>query len=446
MPTLPIILSQLAERLLANGAQFSPRAMEIISAAMSFLEAIGNPLDDEVSTAAYVTSLLKSDNAKQAATALGASQDLVPILTPNVVGVVHQLVQVLAGGSRPQAVVAATVFFSWHAMAVKADDEKWLAALRTIADNATLQGSQNPELARTLTVEMNKVRAKPRPASAPREFVFSISIDLVGSTDAKTRVMSLAKGEVAKVHKYNEQIYREFCRIETSFYEDAVSHYGASAAIDPSKFFTVNGIGDEVWILCTVAEQDISSVGHRLIDAGIKVAAKSVSFLATENEPGPVFDREFDYGEIQPIVSPIKIFIDLVGQASNLGRIRDEELVKAIPNLLKSFHGREPVPLEIASVVRRLCVSRYEPIGWWEFHEFRTDYIGHEIDRFFRTTKAAVPGTVTIGASYAREMGLMFKPVKHGIHGAFTSSKMPLIGGFRLTQCIPAYKPSSPIN
>jgi len=242
--------------------------------------------------------------------------------------------------------------------------------------------------------------------------------------------MNLVQGDVIKIHKFNELIYREFCQIERKFYESAVSHQGVSEAIDSSNLFTVKGIGDEIWILCAVAEQDIPGVGCKLIDASIQVATQSVSLWATQNEDDPRFDRNFDYGKVEPIRSPIKIFVDVVGHASNLGRVRDEGLMTTIPGLLKAFHGREPTPLEIARVARRLCLSSYEPIGWSAFHEFRTDYIGHEIDRFFRTTKAAIPGTVTIGASLAHKMGLMFQPLKHGIHGAFTSSNMPLMGGF----------------
>jgi hypothetical protein len=430
MPTFPIVFSQLADRLLASGAQVSPRTMKIMSAAMSFLEAIGNPLDDNVATAAYATTQLKSDDAEQVAIALGVSPDLIPRLTPTVIGVDHQLGQVLAMGSRSQAVVAATVLFSWHAMAATAGDDKQLADLRRIAETATLQGSQNQGLAQTLAAEMAKVTAIPRPEPARSEYVFSISIDLVGSTDAKTRVMNLVQGDVIKFHKFNELIYREFCQIERKFYESAVSHQGVSEAIDPSNLFTVKGIGDEIWILCAVAEQDIPGVGCKLIDASIQVATQTVSLWATQNEDDPRFDRNFDYGRVEPIRSPIKIFVDVVGHASNLGRVRDEGLMTTIPGLLKTFHGREPTTLEIARVARRLCLSSYEPIGWSAFHEFRTDYIGHEIDRFFRTTKAAIPGTVTIGASLAHKMGLMFQPVKHGIHGAFTSSNMPLMGGF----------------
>ena len=431
MASLSVVLSQITDRLRESGAQFSLRVLEIISAAMSFLQTIGNPPDDEVATAGYITSLLTSNDAQTAAIALGVSPNLIPALTLSspIITVDYQLGQVLGRGSAQEAVVAATVLYSWHAVAAKAGHDDRVTALRKIANTATLQGSQNQALAQTLAAEMAKVQVTSHQALASGEYLFSISIDLVGSTDAKTRVMKLTQGDVQKIDALNSRIYREFCRIEKKFYESAVGQYGASSPIDPSKFFTVKGIGDEIWILCDVAKNDVAAVGHALIDAAIEVANQQVNFLATQNDDGPSFDPDFDYGKIEPIKSPVKIFIDLVSHASSLGRMRDEGLIDAIPNLLKSFHRRDATPLEIATVARRLCLSSYEPIGWWIFHEFRTDYIGHEIDRFFRTTKAAIPGTVTIGASMARQMGLSFKPVAHGLHAVFRSGNAPLMGG-----------------
>jgi hypothetical protein len=51
------------------------------------------------------------------------------------------------------------------------------------------------------------------------------------------------------------------------------------------------------------------------------------------------------------------MFIDLLGRASNLGHLRDEALIKAIPDLLKTYHRREPTPLEIVTVARRMSLS-----------------------------------------------------------------------------------------
>jgi len=211
--------------------------------------------------------------------------------------------------------------------------------------------------------------------------------------------MRLARGDREKIDKLNEQIYGEFCGIERKFYEGAVSPHGTARPIDPAKFFKVKGIGDEIWILCDVTAAEVPHVGHRLIHAPIEVARQSVRLLATEDDESPAFDPAFNYGQIEPIRSPIKMFIDLLSHGSN------------------------------ATVARRMSLSGCEAGGWWSFHEFRTDYIGHEVDRFFRTTKSAIPGTVTIGASMAREMGLSFKPTSEAIYAVSNNAGAPLIGG-----------------
>jgi hypothetical protein len=429
MPALSNILAQIAASLRDNGAQFAPRVLDMMSAATTFLLATGNATDSDIAAASYLATQLRSNDARKAAVALGISPDLIPALSPTSVGLDAQLAQVLARGTPAQALVAATVLFSWHAISARTGDPSRMAALQDAASIATLQGSQNSALAQTLVTEMAKASLSTRPGPVSSDCLFSISIDLVGSTDAKTRMMKVAHGDPKKVDELNAQIYREFCRIERKFYEGAVNHYGAVPPIDPAKFFTVKGIGDEIWILCDASAADVPQVGTRLIDTAIEVARQSVRFLAIENDDGPSFDRNHDYGNIEPILSPIKMFIDLLAHGSDLGRLRDEALVKTIPDLLKTYHRREPTPLEIVSGARRMSLSGYEPVGWWDFHEFRTDYIGHEIDRFFRTTKSAIPGTVTIGASMARAMGLGFKPTMQGIHAVFTNGGAPLTGG-----------------
>jgi hypothetical protein len=398
-----------------------------MSATTTFLAATGNVTDSEVVAASHLAAQLRTDDAKRAVAALGIAPDLIPTLSPPVVDIA--LVQVLARGTMRQAVVAAAVIFCLHAIAARAGNASRAEALKGAARTATLQGSQNPTLAQALFEEMGKVPPSARPAIGSSDYLFSISIDLVGSTDAKTRVMGLANGDRKKTDELNEQIYREFCRIERRFYEGAVSPYGTTAPIDLAKFFTVKGIGDEIWILCDVSAADVPRVGYRLIDCAIEVARHSVRFLATEHDQGLRFDPTFDYGQIEPIRSPIKMFIDLLSHASNLGRLRDEALLDAIPDLLRTNYRREPTPLEIVTVARRMSLSSYEPGGWWNFHEFRTDYIGHEVDRFFRTTKSALPGTVTIGASMARGLGLSFKPRSEAIYAVSTNAGAPLIGG-----------------
>ena len=430
MPALSEVLAHLANRLREDGAQFAPRVLDIMSAATTFLLATDIAADSDIAAASYLVAQLKPDDAKSGAAILGIPPYLIPAPTPSPFGNDYvQLGQILARDKPLQAHVAATVLFSWHAIAARAGDASRVAALQQAARTATLQDSRNLTLAQTLVAEMEKVPLLACPPPVSSDYLFSVSIDLVASTDAKTRIMKLAQGDQQKIDKLNTLIYREFCRIERKFYESTMDHYGADPPIDPARFFTVKGIGDEIWILCDVPAADVPQVGHRLIDAAIEVACQSVRFLATENDDNLPFDPNFEYGHIEPIQSPIKMFIDLLGHTTNLGRLRDEALVNAIPGLLKTYHQREPTPVEIVTVARRMSLSGFEPIGRWNFHEYRTDFIGHEIDRFFRTTKSAIPGVVTIGGSMARAMDLSFKSTPQTVHAVFTNGGVPLMGG-----------------
>lgn len=425
MPSLPEFFAHLAAILRSNGARSVPYVLDIISSASDFIIATNKKPEINIEFAAYLTALLKFDDAKKVATALNISPELIPELQPTLIGVDFQLEQILTRGRHPEDLIAATVLFSWYAAAERVGNICRATSLRDVADRA----SRNSDLAKIVVEEMTKTSISARPTPSGKKYLFSISIDLVGSTDAKARIMNLAQGDFRRIDQLNVQIYREFCRIEREFYEKAVSHFGSSPAIDPAKFFTVKGIGDEIWILCEATGSDVTSVGYRLIDTAIQIACRSVNFVATEHDDGPSFDANFNYGDIEPIRSPIKIFIDLLSHASDLGRVRDEELAKVIPDLLKTFHKREPSPQETVSVMRRMSLSGCEPVGWWSYHETRTDYIGHEIDRFFRTTKSAIPGTLTIGKSMAEAMGISFKPTAHALHAVLTNDGTPLKGG-----------------
>jgi hypothetical protein len=256
-----------------------------------------------------------------------------------------------------------------------------------------------------------------------------MSIDLVGSTDAKTRVMRLAKDNRERIDKFNIEIYKRFCYIEEAFYRSATSSYGAAKAIDLSRFFVVKGIGDEIWILCEAPIDEAELIGQRLIDSALQIAIQRVDFFATERDDGGKFVPEFDYGAFEPVRSPIKIFLDTMEHASDVGRIRDDHLRQVIPQILERFHGSPAPAGEIAEVSNRLCLGRSEACGWSRLDLYRTDYIGHEIDRFFRSTKAALPGTVVIGEAMAQRIGLKFNGPDDGILEVRDRADVVLRGG-----------------
>lgn len=97
---------------------------------------------------------------------------------------------------------------------------------------------------------------------------------------------------------------------------------------------------------------------------------------------------------------------------------------------MKTFHGGEPSSSEVANITRRLGLAAYEPMGVAAIRLHRTDYIGHEIDRFFRATKTALPGIVTVGETMIREMQLALVPVAEGVCAVRGANGGPFNAGF----------------
>ena len=109
--------------------------------------------------------------------------------------------------------------------------------------------------------------------------------------------------------------------------------------------------------------------------------------------------------------------------------MRDDRLIAAVPQIITESRGHAPSLAELAQVLSRLCFGTSEATRWTRLQLYRTDYIGHEIDRFFRTTKAALPGTVAIGASTAQHLGLTFGEPVSGIMAVSDGAGQPLRGG-----------------
>lgn len=431
MTFLPNLLAGLAAGLAENGSRFGAMPLKDIAAVLSFLRATGHDNDAEVNAATLGTVLLPVEQARALAHATASSSDLIPDLQPmQLLGVDPELAMLVARAQPRQAAVAATLLFALYHRAARAGNLERVKQLRTWIDALSLEES-NPELITKLQAQTKAVQITKVEPSKPGQKLFSISIDLVGSTDAKTRVMKLAAGDGRRIDAFNAKIYQEFCAIEEEFYKCAAGRDGEGSPVELRRFFAVKGIGDEIWLLCESSPDQIAEQGARLIDAALKIASKQVHLIATENEEEnpSLFDPNFDYGAIEPVLSPVKVFIDVVEHATDLGKMRDDRLIAAVPQIMTESRGHAPSSAELAQVLSRLCFGTSEATRWARFQVYRTDYIGHEIDRFFRTTKAALPGTVGIGESMAQHLGLIFSEPVSGIMGVSNGTAQPLRGG-----------------
>jgi hypothetical protein len=217
MSALDSVLAELAHSLAATGRNFGAAPLRDISSVLSLLRAAGVNPDDESATAAIAAMLLHSDEARRFVVNFGVAADLVPVLAPSPLGIIDdQLFRVICEGSRPQAVVAASMLFAWYCAAARGGNRTRMESIRSWID-LIAPPRANADLGPILTSQIQNIQIEQPAAAARGNCLFSISIDLVGSTDAKTRVMRVAEGDSERIDSFNAEIYMKFCKIEEEF-------------------------------------------------------------------------------------------------------------------------------------------------------------------------------------------------------------------------------------
>ncbi|MBF0171941.1 MAG: hypothetical protein HQL83_00700 [Magnetococcales bacterium] len=247
--------------------------------------------------------------------------------------------------------------------------------------------------------------------------MISLSMDLGGSTEAKSAMVRIAGVEGDRLQELYATYYLRFLEIEDRFYssifqKDSQKH----EPLDFSRLFLIKGIGDELWMVYHLESKDSTELKHamsRILPAALDAASRSVCLFATEKPDNPRFDpltEDKDLGRCELVCSPIKIHIDLIEDAYEISQPRGEFFLSKIAKYYNcdgnSERGFQTLDKRHAEVSNRLTLGVSES-GLRQYRTYRrTDYIGHEIDRFFRIGKFAKPGLVTIGDSLFKEMDI----------------------------------------
>jgi hypothetical protein len=244
----------------------------------------------------------------------------------------------------------------------------------------------------------------------PKEssYMLSVSIDIAGSTEAKTRMKNVAGEDKALIESY-ESFYKEFLHKEDRFYQCLFdkSNCWAGMHLDWRKIFVVKGIGDEIWLLYDLVEggtTEIVTVTARLIHCAMELVQNFITCNASEKPSNPNYDpdRELDQRH-DAMQLPIKVYIDLIGDAYEISKLRADYVSENMGIYLGAANGVKK-DLDRVELANRLNAGQLELAGRRVRVSYRTDYIGHEVDRFFRTTKAAIPGIVTIGETLFKRL------------------------------------------
>lgn len=226
----------------------------------------------------------------------------------------------------------------------------------------------------------------------------SISIDICGSTDAKARLRGHSALIGTKATQLYDSFQRQVLRVEETFWTML-----RSCSLDIERLFLIKSIGDEVWYAYDLEEleaYDCRAAVARMIEALVSLQTKHFDLVA-----GPPEDP-YDWENVDPdtllrIDMPLKITIDVITDALDVGIVREKYLAPHVPSLLSPLDKRaKPVQAGddgYINLCNRLGIASQVKTQGKVHSSIRSDYIGWEIDRFFRLTKAAIKGTVLIG-------------------------------------------------
>jgi hypothetical protein len=245
--------------------------------------------------------------------------------------------------------------------------------------------------------------------------VLSLSMDLADSTCAKNKIQRRCT-TLAHAHRQFELLARLFYRAETALYTRLVTE-----GVPITSIFQMKSIGDEVWVVIDLPDSGPSDAFNTrvaaVLRAAIATACQDVSFRYTKR-PLTADEEAADPPKSTlrtvSVSLGVKIFVDLIDDAVETSQIRLDVFQKDLSSLLRtSGPSNARIPL-----VRPTAASILERLGGFTLTlagqvKYRTDYIGPNVDHFFRAAKGAQVGRVAVGAwLLARLTDLSGKPLR----------------------------------
>lgn len=301
------------------------------------------------------------------------------------------------------------------------------ASLRQLLENAIQSAShtETRELLRSLCNDIKAIQEAPPTAAVSRRLLISLSIDIVGSTGAKTKLRKIAADDTWCDQLYR-LFYKRFLDEEGRFLDGLFSAgvWGGGPPLDWRRFFMIKGIGDELWMTYDIGtavsnrteiDAEIRRAAVRLVDAALSLVARTLFFVATDRDPGPNFDPAVEETiQSEPMDLPFKVTMDLIEDAIEISDLRMGHLAPRAGEYLvadrRSATGRPPLArrpfgADDVEILNRLNAGSFALVGGHRVRQvYRTDLISNDVDRFFRITKEALPGCVMLGENLFRRL------------------------------------------
>lgn len=218
----------------------------------------------------------------------------------------------------------------------------------------------------------------------------SVSIDLSGSTLAKQAIVASAGEDGARRAAYYADYLRLLYSTERDFYRGLLSR----PLFRLKDLFLVKMIGDEFWWVYEIRDDEPN---HLATIATAFFATILDLFAADRYLTLAHAERSESRPPIRQFNLPLKAFMDHVDEANELSAARYEFLKDVITMSQGDSTTVYRVDDRFTSMCDRLNLGGAVPKANGRRVAPRRDFIGLEVDRFFRLTGCCKPSLLCIG-------------------------------------------------
>lgn len=244
--------------------------------------------------------------------------------------------------------------------------------------------------------------------------LLSLSIDLSGSTHAKQAIVEISGGD----ESLTATLYRRYLKMLYGVERDLYALLAECDGIDLANVFLVKLIGDEWWFVYDIDHTDspaFNAVVLGFVDALLRLFEKEryLSFHAPEKHslrPMP------ESKALRVFNLPIKATLDLLINPVEANRERYEYLKDIVlPADERQRRSLYAIDRNAAEICERLNLGA---VGMFEDGHpvhVRRDYIGLEVDRFFRMTSCCRPLLLGMGRTLMAHVDQTIQPVSRDL-------------------------------
>lgn len=225
----------------------------------------------------------------------------------------------------------------------------------------------------------------------------SISIDLCGSTQLKQEMVRISHDNIPA----RKALYQRYLDVLFKIERELYGLLGNSKNLSLKNLYLAKLIGDEFWFLYDISEFDENEQEQKAA-----AFARQLLLLLEKERLISFHEQDKEQKDFKTYDLPLKIFIDVIDDVTELSVARYEYLKDLIQNMADRpssvIYRMDSDLINICHQLNLCSVQQGE-----SNHIFtRPDFIGLEVDRFFRLTKQCIPQLLTLGSGFASILGL----------------------------------------